>query len=172
MAEDLNTIAMNLTDCVCDALADAGRPTCDCGMTVGTAAVGVVCDCGTTANPAHGSMFVHLVSMYAADPTLLTRINQVYPCRQPAVAAEFDIELFRCFPTIDNQGEGPSADAQTEAALELHADVQDMWKAVTCCEGLRVMPGDVTINDPEGGISLITFRVTIEVTPTRSTVSS
>lgn len=172
MAEDLETVSHNLLSCVCDALADAGRPTCDCGLTVGPAAVGVVCECGTRANPASGALYVHLVSMYAADPTSLLRINQVYPCRQPAVAAEFDVELFRCYPTINERGESPTADEQTEASETLLADVQDMWRAVTCCDGMRILPGNVSIDEPEGGISLIRFRVTIEVTPARTTVSS
>jgi len=109
--------------------------------------------------------------MYAADPASLLRIDQIYPCRRGAVVAEFDIELFRCFPTIDERGELPGADEQSEFAATLHQDVMDMWLAVTCCDGLRMIPGDVTISDPGGGVSTITFRVAVEVNPRRTPAS-
>lgn len=168
MAVDLDEAAQILLSCVCEALTEAGRPTCSCGLTVGQAAIGVVCECGTRANPASGELYVHLVSMYEADPTDLLRAPQIHPCRRTATVADFDIELFRCFPTIDERGKMPGAEEQTSAAIDLHADVQDMWQAVTCCTGLRLIPGDVTIGNPDGGISVATFRVSVEVTPRRS----
>lgn len=163
MAADIGTVADTLLACVCDALEDAGRPACTCTTTVGTPLVSAFCECH--AGDGSGELYVSFSTMYPVDPETLTRSEPVYPCRRPTMAAEFSVLLTRCFPTIDEKGELPSAERQADAADLLHADAQDIWTALTCCapELGRMRVSQVFVADPEGGISSIQFVVVVEV---------
>lgn len=168
MADNLDTVANALLACACDALEAAGRPACTCATTIGTPMVSAFCECHT--GPGSGELYVSFQTMYAVDPTTMTRVESIFPCRKPSMVAEFSVLLTRCFPTIDEKGELPSGEEQSEAAEQLHADVQDLWIALTCCapEVGRLRIDQVAVSDPDGGISSVQLVVAVEVSLSKS----
>ena len=159
----IDEAAQALVACVCGELEAAGRPACTCSTTVGTPLVANVCEC--EAGQAAGELWVNFSTMYPADPQTLRRGTYVYPCRNVATVAEFRVTLARCFPTLDERGQLPEALAQAERAEELHADLESLHRALTCCfaETTRFLIQNVEVQDPEGGLTAFVFTIAVEV---------
>lgn len=166
MAADLTTTSTTLLDCVCDALATAGRPVCSCYATIGAPIIANCCECATDTT---GEAVISFERMYEADPQTLLQVDRVRPCKGGIKVAEFNLFVSRCYPTLDEQGNLPTPEEQDEAALNLNTDVEIVWHALTCCghdSPLRVIE-IVVDSDPEGGCSALSARVAVEVTPAR-----
>lgn len=160
----INELAESLLSCVCVALEEAGRPACSCGKVVGPPVVRTpCCECDGTPGVT-GDLTINFETKYPADPETLDRVTRVYPCRRgTANAADFTLVLTRCYPTVQEDLQLPSPEEWDEATEEFHEDVDIMWKALTCCPGVRLRWRDLVVtSDPEGGCSYLAARVTVE----------
>lgn len=163
MVADVGALAHTLLDCVCAVLEEAGRPACNCYATVGPPMVGPCCECEDTG--VSGDLTINFETMYPADSRTLERVVRIYPCRAGVVAADFTVVLTRCYPTVGEDLQLPSPEEQDDAASDLHKDANLLWRALTCCPGVRLRWRDLAVDsDPEGGCSMIAARVTVEVT--------
>lgn len=168
MADDLDTTTRALLACVCDALADEGRPTCQCYATVGDPVIGLCCSCegdGYSADAPTGEVTVHLEQIYDVDPATLQQVTPIRPCRKTTTAADITLVVTRCYPTVDEFGNMPDPDAADAAATLLHDDVTTVWNALTCgCFDGRMIVTQVAVGaPPEGGCAVLIARVTVEV---------
>jgi hypothetical protein len=166
VADDIQTTADALLDCVCAALADIGRPTCACFNVIGDPMViqATCCECepGTT-----GELTIHLERLYDVDPTTLSPVDRVRPCKRSTVAADFAFVLTRCYPTVTEDGQLPDPEDQDAAARDLNQDAAAIWTALTCCEGVdpRIIREVAVEAAPQAGCSAVLARVTIPVNP-------
>lgn len=161
-ASDLSTTLQTLIDCVCSALADADRPVCACGMTVGPPVIGPAqcCECdGDTGGQVTGN----LERVFPVTGVLLESDTRVENCRPGLVAADFTIVVTRCYPTLDEQGNMPDLDQTTDATIGLHTDVGLVWNALKCCGTNLVFRESAVTADPDGGCSAFAVRVTVPV---------
>lgn len=159
---DLSTTMTDLVACVCDALADIDRPTCDCGLTVGSPVAGPqqCCECVTGAS---GQVAGFLERTYAADGVTLEPVTRFENCRPGPIAADISIVVTRCYPTMDERGNMPALDATTEAADNLNSDLAAAWNGLLCC-GMKVAVREAVLDaDPEGGCAGFAVRVTVLV---------
>lgn len=170
MAADLDTTVRAILDCVCDALTEAGTPVCSCYATVGPPNAVLCCECGQDDSysgdgTVSGEATVNVVQVYDADPNDLTQIDRIHPCNRSTTAADIALVVTRCYPMVDEDGNMPDTDAQDEAATGMHADVETVWKALTCgCFGSRLIVRNVAVNaPPQGGCALLGALVTVEV---------
>lgn len=149
----------SLVACVCAALESDGRPTCECGTTIGSPAISICCECEPGVS---GELWGSLVRVYRAGRTSYDQATLPQrPCAPADWAAEYRLTLARCFPTIDEDGDLPSAEDRSAAAAALHADVATMHRAMHCCQDVEP-PQVVSIEvqtDPSGGCSFLVATV-------------
>lgn len=159
---DLDTALREVLTCVCDSLADAGRPTCACYATIGPPIIGTnccECEAGVT-----GEATIHFEQMYDADPQTLQNTLRVHPCRNSVTVADATVIVTRCYPTLTEDGELPPPDEVDLAASTMHDDVCVIWKALTCCVTSPMLIRSVAVDSmPEAGCSAIAARVSVEV---------
>lgn len=162
----VDEVAREILECVCEALAEAGRPSCSCYAVVGQPVVppGCTCDTDTPGVETDGRTVVQFEQMYDADPNTLVQILRVHPCKRGTRVADFTVWVTRCYPTLTSQGE-LDLEAVDEAASDLHDDVDVIWNAFQCClEGRRFLIRRVAVDsDPEGGNSIIAGQITVEI---------
>lgn len=148
-----------LVGCVCSELADAGRPTCECGTTIGIPQIATCCECQAGVS---GELWGHLVQVYRSDMVNYGQSNVPQrPCAPAEWAAEFTLTLARCFPTIDEQGELPDPEERAAVARTLHADVAAIHRALHCCvdtEPVNVVNIRVD-TEPTGGCSYLVATI-------------
>lgn len=158
MTDTLSDTMSNLVACVCDALADIDRPTCDCGLTVGTPVAGPqqCCEC----DGGGGQVAGFLERTFAADGVTLEQVTRFENCKPGPIGADISIVVTRCYPTLNEQGMMPALDVTTDAANNLNADLSAAWQGLLCC-GMKVAVREAAVDsDPEGGCSGFAIRVT------------
>lgn len=170
MALSIDETARNLLSCVCDHFEEIGRPFCTCAATVGSPVLGPQCNCK---GGNQGEAWVNFTTMYTADYNTLQQSLDVFPCRRSTTVAEFQVTITRCFPTVSKTGQPPSAEKLDDKATEYHQDIQDLWSAITCCasQNARLFIRAFDFDEPQGGMSIITALVVVEVSPRRSPIA-
>ena len=151
-----------LIECVCVQLEAVGAPPCLCGTTVGPPVVMQCCECGDGASGELWGQFQRLIR--AGGPTYEAQ-RPTQPCAQVEWAAEYQLTLARCFPTIDERGDAPEPAALASAAREAATDVAAITRALHCCASTRP-PYVVTLGvtyPPEGGCSWLQVTVRVPV---------
>lgn len=162
MADSLSVAMDSLLSCVCEALENIGRPTCDCGLTIGVPAQGPAgcCECDTGVG-GHVSGFLERV--YPADATTYEQVTRREDCRPGATAADISLVVVRCYPSMDDQGNMPTLETTTEFAHNLNTDMTAVWSGLKCCGTQLVIRDSAIQGDPEGGCSGFAIRVSVLV---------
>lgn len=165
MPAGLAETSERLLACVGDALAAAERPVCSSYQTVGTPVILTCCDCeGEDGAEGNGELSIHFRRLFDADPSTLTEVQRVRPCKGGVTAAQFRLVIARCFPTVTEAGEIPGHDLQEDAALDLQQDTELMWQALACCPDLPIKIDDLSVDlGPRGGCSIVFADVTTQV---------
>lgn len=160
MALALNDVVDTALACVCEKLTEAGRPACNCYPVVGAPVMSFCCECGAPGQS--GELRAYVENLYPVDGSTLFASPRIETCRRGPWAVDLALSLSRCHPTIDEQGNLPDPADLEQAARDLHTDIEIIRKALTCCDGIRLVWRSLGVeNDPEGGCSEITARVTI-----------
>ena len=138
---------------------------CTVGTTVGVPIMDTCCECETGSN---GALWGHLIDIQPGDTYTGDARTRRKPCAPVFWWATFRVTLFRCFPTIDERGEIPSAEELTETAADAHLDAAAMTRALHCCSigGEPVILDAVTVtSDPSGGCSMLSalFKVPVDI---------
>lgn len=105
--------------------AECGLPSwCRQGLVAGAAAWDVCCDCGDGS----GQLWVRLVG-WEPDPNF----DQPNPggCDQPTQLV-VGVGSLRCVPTVDSNGNPPSADEEADSAVQIQWDADVIRNAVMC----------------------------------------
>jgi len=140
--DQISTLLTEVLDCVVAAFEDADAPGfCRSGLVGGTVAWDDCCDCGN----GNGQLWVRLVE-WLPDPDIEQRDHG---CNESS-RLSIGIGTLRCVPTIDEEGNAPSAAAETAAAERLHSDAQIVRDGVACCLESRQWVGWVPLGY-EGG---------------------
>lgn len=161
MAPSIEAAMQTALACVCEALIASERPVCVCYATIGDPMAAVCCECDAGKV---GEVSIRLERVYEADPITLEQITRVRPCKVGVTAADFVVTLYRCFPTLTDTGEVPDHEDQAEAATEMNLDTALLWRAISCCAGLRVSILEIAVGeDPIGGCSELNLRFAVEV---------
>lgn len=136
----------DLGDCVCAELATTGAgPLCWCGLAPGAA---VAWDhCGDCDNDVCGIAWVRLDQMYPSTqfPTPIVEMR----CRSP-LAYRIEVGAIRCMPVAVDGGSLPP-ERLAEVTIAQVADAAAMYRAMQCCEAVRVAPEIYTPRGPQGG---------------------
>lgn len=126
-------LTQGLLDCVCEALE---QTTCGCPGRAFLSAGNVAWDqcCAT------GQLWVGVDRLYAYDrfPTPATGIMTC----APPLAVDITIGILRCAPTLDEQGNAPTAEKLTLSAAQVQEDQYAITNGVICClsEHSRLQP--------------------------------
>lgn len=161
-APTLSEVMDSLTECVCTALETIGRPTCDCGLTIGVPALGPAgcCECDGGVG---GNVAAFLERVYPVDATTYEQVVRREDCRPGATAADISVTLIRCYPKVDEQLQVPTLDDTTPYAHDLNTDMAAVWSALKCCETPIVFRDSAIQGDPQGGCSGFAIRVSVLV---------
>lgn len=152
-----------LIDCIATSLEKDGNPVCTAGTTIGRAQIANCCECSPGKT---GELWGAIIRLYRLGGA--GGYNDAVPqkpCLPTEWAAEFQITLARCFPTIDKRGELPSPKERGLAAGAFHKDMATMERAIRCCDtGEPAYLLSLTVDtDPEGGCSYLTAVVRVPV---------
>lgn len=166
---DLTTTMDSLVACLCSALENIDRATCECGLTIGIPGPGPAgcCECDEDAG---GQAAGYLERVYPADPTTFEQITTLANCRPSAKAADVVLTVIRCYPTMTEQGQMPDMATTTEFAHNMNSDITAAWNALECCGERLVIREAFTQGDPEGGCSGFAIRVSVMVSMPQSGV--
>lgn len=128
----LGTIMDSLLGCLCTALADTpkGAP-CFCGLVGGRQAIADQCGCD---KGGCGMAWVRLDRIYAFDRDVSTPAR-LPRCGNP-LAAVLEVGVYRCIPTVQADGSGPTVTAQNDQTLGQVADAGAMVAAIKCCTAI------------------------------------
>ena len=162
-----------LLGCVCEALDElpeqldgmAGCPCRVCVVPGAPAADG--CDGGCDMQPGvwPGQLTVNVQRVYGSDrvnfPAEVQTARDLVACALPQVTAvELVITLWRCSPGPSDDGCPPPCDELAATAMQMHADLLAVQKAVLCCfaatdsgsrKGRRYTMGRTDTLGPQGG---------------------
>jgi hypothetical protein len=104
----------------------SGRPGfCRAALVGGEAAWDDCCDCGT----GDGQVYVRLVSMLPLDEESTWNLD--HNCG-PAFNLTVAVGVLRCVPGLDGEGNIPTAEAETAAAVGVHRDAVSSRAAIDC----------------------------------------
>lgn len=180
----VDAAASSLLACVCSGLATLpaevpGLDGCPCRSCVvpGTPAADN-CGEGCEALPAGqfpGQLTVNVVRIYSAErqgfPREAQTIRDLKDCPPPqTTAVELLVTLYRCVPGVSDEGCPPSCEALSASAMQLHADMLAIQRAILCCyagtdttrpRGRRYVMGASTVTGPRGDCVGIEQRVTV-----------
>ena len=160
MGSRIQEVAETALQAVAEAFTNDLRPVCDVYQTNGTPVIFTCCDCDGGSN---GELSIHLERVFDADAATLLETQRVRPCKGGVVAAQFQLVLARCYPTIDETGDVPDKDFQTEAAEDQARDVELMWQALAC-SGLMLRVDDISIDlGPRAGCAVVSADITVRV---------
>lgn len=171
-----------LLNCACDSLAAlptevpglAGCPCRACVVPGAPAADG--CDGGCDVQPGEypGQLTVNVVRMFTTDavsfPRELTAVRDTRNCALPAVTAvQLAVTVWRCSPLPTDEGCPPSCTELNATAMQLHADMLAVQRAVLCCyagtiegrKGRRHVLGASSTLGPAGGCAGFQTLVTV-----------
>lgn len=128
----LGTVLDELLGCLCAALAQTpkGAP-CFCGMVGGRQAIADQCGCD---KDACGMAWVRVERIYGYEGSVATPAR-LPRCATP-LAAVIEVGVYRCIPTADGSGSGPSAVQQIDQVLGQVADAGAMAAAIKCCTAI------------------------------------
>lgn len=180
--------AENLLNCVCEDLARLpvevpGLKGCPCRSFVapGTPAADG-CDerCGTLPEGQYpGQLTVHVVRIYTTTrddfpryaPSVPSSVRDRKQCAMPPITAvDLVVTLYRCVPGVTNEGCPPSPEDLTASAMQTHADMLSIQRAVLCCysetdttrrNGRRYALGQSAVTGPQGDCVGIQQQITV-----------
>lgn len=114
-----------MRDCVCASLeASVGGPVCQCMLTAGTSTAYDNC--------CQGQAWIRVVSVYPSK-SFPTPDGSRFRCDHQMMAAELEIGVVRCAPTMDDDGNPPSVQAIEESFRVVHSDRVRVMRALSCC---------------------------------------
>lgn len=151
-----------LVNCVSDELDESDAPVCLHSNTIGTPAIASCCECTPGKS---GELWGNFLRLYQGHRETGVQVQPRKPCAPATWVAQFQITLARCFPTLTDQGELPHHEDQAAAAMELHADVAAIRRAIHCCQDTEPATLEA-INvqaDPSGGCSYLVATLTVPV---------
>lgn len=175
VADNIDTTARAILACVCEALAnneaesdEDKNPVCACYATIGPPIVGgncCECDIEDSDVKGVGEATIHFERLYDADPNTFEQVPRIHPCKRGFTVADFSINVTRCYPMFNEDGSTPDIEDQDGAATDMHADVQTVYKALTCgCTDYSLVVQEVAVGAmPEAGCSVLGARITVEV---------
>lgn len=125
MTEDLLSQLMNqILGCACDCLNTHGSCSCPCRVFIsaGVPPQDKCCDDGQLA------IWTDRIYTHGNFPSELGTVNQ---CMAP-LAAEVVIRLDRCFPTVNDNGEPPTAEELQTASDAIYQDQYVLTRCIIC----------------------------------------
>lgn len=162
MTPDLfHLVAQEVLDCACEALTgqDSICP-CPCRkfVSIGPPVWDQCCD--------GGQLAVWLERVYVAANFPASN-NTAITCSAP-LAGEYVLQLIRCVPTMDEQGNAPSAEALSDSAQDIYSDLYVAYKAVLCCLAAYKKHRNFVMRDgrfvgPQGGCAGFEIRFAVEL---------
>lgn len=140
-------VALQVRDCLCDRLSQSILgPVCKCAIYPSSFPTADICTKTATTN---GEAKIHISRIFNTKnfPNQLDRDQ----CDN-YVAVEVVQTVWRCAPSIGNQGQLPSAEETELATLGLLDDAHAMRCAISCCvDSKLVVVGDWTLLNSSGG---------------------
>lgn len=151
-----------LISCVCEELEKSEAPVCVCSTTIGSPMIATCCECEADKN---GELWGNFLRLYRGDRQTGAEVQPRKPCAPANWVAQFQITLARCFPTIDENGELPSAEDQSDSARSLHADVAAFRRAIHCCQDTEpaTLEAINVQTEPSGGCSFLVATLNVPV---------
>lgn len=152
-------VASDLLDCLCAQVPDV----CSCSLLPGSLAVMDFCSCNDQGRC--GQAFVRVDSVFPSN-AFPSQVTTTVPCAT-LWAARFHVGVFRCIPTLHDNGDPPDAVEQTEATRLQLADMAAILRAIDCCPAMLTRKALVGVYTPlsaadcGGGY----WTVTVQVTP-------
>lgn len=152
-------IAEEVLDCVCSSLTAQSSCGCPCRtfVTVGQPVWDECCD---------GQLALVLNRLYVQS-TFPGTDNQAITCSAPLVG-EFTLQLIRCVPTMTEQGDAPTAQALSDSAANIYADMYIAYRSVICClaaykKARLFTMGDARPVGPQGGCAGFEIKFSIQL---------
>lgn len=113
-----------------------------------------------------GQLTVHLERLYVAG-NFPGANGQSIVCSNP-LAAEINVTLIRCHPTVDDNGNPPSLTVLDNAANQIHTDLYVMLNALICCLAATAKRQPFTILSarilgPSGGCVGAEIRLAVQI---------
>jgi hypothetical protein len=155
--------AQSILDCVIEALdASVNQTPRRAYISIGEPAWDDCCD-----GAGGGQLVVWWANVYPSRAFPDADVGPVN-CHAPFTAVQFNVEIVRCAPSSDENGEPPSVAALMASAEETMADARAVWRGIVCClrthdiddNWASIIESQVPTG-PEGGCvgSLTTFTV-------------
>lgn len=135
LTQSFATIVTGIGVCVIEGLdqTPAGAPDRQCLLVPTQTIPWDNCDCG-------GQVALAIQSVYGSQkfPIPADATRDWAPCGPPWQVVQVLVSVVRCVPTMDDQGQPPSCEAELAAALTLEHDRMAVRQALACClEQLR-----------------------------------
>lgn len=113
-----------------------------------------------------GQLTVHLERLYVAGNFPGANGASIV-CSAP-LAAEFNVTLLRCHPTVDDNGNPPETPALDNAANQIHTDLYILVNALICCLAAKKKTQPFTllsanIVGPNGGCVAAQIRLAVQL---------
>lgn len=148
--------------CACDALEAQSHCFCPCRhfISVGPPVWDTAACCSD------GQLTVHLDRVYPFS-NFPAQSNQVNLCQTP-LAIDFNVNLLRCYPTMDEDGNPPTHEQLQTAGEELVRDAFILTTGLLCCLAAKgrsrkyVYLGS-RLTGPQGGCAGVEVRFTVEI---------
>jgi len=155
MPTAIDAINAALLACVCQQLANEGRPACACCQVVSSELPPMTgCDAASDGG-AQGRAWSRL------QPPVTFTASAPSKCPNGMWRVTFQVGVYRCIADHDGNCTDMTADA-----AKAHADAASLVTAVQCCDILQArawVPGDVTIVGPAGGCVGVALSVQIDL---------
>lgn len=132
---------------------------CEIGVTVGTPLVSSCCECDDGQS---GELWANMTRIFPGAVNTGNDRSRGKPCAPVWWFVQFQVRLFRCFPTLDESGNLPEVAEFSDAADGLHKDATSLVRALHCCKttGEAFIVENVTMeSDPSGGCAFVTATV-------------
>jgi len=126
--ERIFDLAEVILDCVCLRLGQDRCPSRTC-VYPGVEIAHDNCCSGET----QGQLTINLVRLFSSRSFPVESIGVPNNCNDPLTVAEFNVEITRCAPGPDNQGNPPTCEQQENTARQNMRDAVAVRDGVTCC---------------------------------------
>lgn len=134
----IGTLLATITACVCAKLRAIGRPACTCCLTHSADVLAMSgCDCECDDAEATGRVTGRILQIAPAPSNTLDVTSS---CLTAMVQVTLQIGVFRCIELADDGSDTP-CETLTAEALGFLADEQAIRAALSCCTGLKDVPG-------------------------------